>query len=120
MGFIVGLIIWYLCELVVSCPNDQPLTRYMNYLLPTGNVKSSGNPYGSTASFGVFLLPMVFIRVFAPPQYFIAILMFSVGYCYLYLRRSQTLIRYLYSQRQLLSLGIHGLMAICLSLAIRG
>lgn len=88
MGLIAGLIIWYLGELIVSCPNDRPLTRYINYLLPTGNAKSNGNPYGSAASFGVFLFPMVFIRVFAPPQYVIAILMFSVRYHYLYLRRS--------------------------------
>ena len=37
--------------------------------LMVGNAKSNGNPYGSAASVGVFLVPMIFLRLFAPPQY---------------------------------------------------
>ncbi|KAI0292715.1 hypothetical protein BC826DRAFT_1092011 [Russula brevipes] len=46
IGLIVGLLVWYI-----------------------GNAHSRGNAYGSAASVGVFIVPIMFIRLFAPQQY---------------------------------------------------
>jgi len=46
IGLIIGLLVWYI-----------------------GNAHSNGNAYGTAASFGVFLVPLMFIRLFAPQQY---------------------------------------------------
>ncbi|KAI9512000.1 hypothetical protein F5148DRAFT_157072 [Russula earlei] len=45
-GLIIGLLVWY-----------------------TGNAHGRGNPYGAAASVAVFLVPLMFIRLFAPQQY---------------------------------------------------
>lgn len=46
IGLVIGLVVWYL-----------------------GNAKSNGNPYGLAASVGVFLIPLLFMRLFSPAQY---------------------------------------------------
>ncbi|KZT25917.1 hypothetical protein NEOLEDRAFT_1132953 [Neolentinus lepideus HHB14362 ss-1] len=44
IGLIIGLLVWYI-----------------------GSGHGKGNPYGIAASFGVFMIPTMFIRLFAPP-----------------------------------------------------
>ncbi|KAI0297584.1 hypothetical protein B0F90DRAFT_1819180 [Multifurca ochricompacta] len=46
LGLVTALLIWY-----------------------TGNGSGNGSPYGLAASYAVFLLPVTFIRLFAPPKY---------------------------------------------------
>jgi hypothetical protein len=46
IGLIIGLLVWYI-----------------------GNAHTRGNVYGTAASVGVFLVPLMFARLFAPPQY---------------------------------------------------
>ena len=43
-----------------------------------GSGHGRGNPYGLGASTAVFLFPIIFLRIFAPPQYLIAIMMLGV------------------------------------------
>ncbi|EIN05213.1 hypothetical protein PUNSTDRAFT_107508 [Punctularia strigosozonata HHB-11173 SS5] len=52
IGAVIGLLVWYL-----------------------GNASSNGNPYGTAAAVGVFLVPVMFIRLFAPLQYLTGVLM---------------------------------------------
>lgn len=66
IGLISGLLCWYI-----------------------GSAKSRGSPYGMAASVGVFLIPLVFCRIFAPAQYLPGVLMVCatwtliVGYSWL-------------------------------------
>ncbi|THU86398.1 hypothetical protein K435DRAFT_822159 [Dendrothele bispora CBS 962.96] len=46
LGLVIGLVAWYM-----------------------GNAHGTGNPYGAAAATGAIMVPVVFIRVFAPPQY---------------------------------------------------
>ena len=46
-----------------------------------GNAHSNGNAYGTAASFGVFLVPLMFIRLFAPQQYLQGIILMEVCHC---------------------------------------
>ncbi|KAA1472661.1 hypothetical protein DENSPDRAFT_872334 [Dentipellis sp. KUC8613] len=46
LGLVYALMVWYI-----------------------GSGSGNGNPYGLAASFGVFSIPLVFIRLYAPPQY---------------------------------------------------
>ena len=39
----------------------------------------TGNPYGIAVITGAFLLPLVFLRIYAPPQYLVGILMTGVS-----------------------------------------
>lgn len=56
------------CNLVhrcVSCEDLRPTyTNNLNIRLGSGS--GPGNPYGLAASMGVFLVPLLFLRVFAP------------------------------------------------------
>ena len=45
----------------------------------TGSAKGNGNPYGIAAINAVFLLPLVFLRLFAPPQYLGGVLLLGVS-----------------------------------------
>jgi len=66
IGLIIGLLVWYI-----------------------GNADSNGNAYGTAASFGVFLVPLMFIRLFAPQQYLQGIILMEatvvliVGYSWI-------------------------------------
>ncbi|KAI0946571.1 hypothetical protein AcW1_010001 [Taiwanofungus camphoratus] len=66
IGLIIGLLCWYI-----------------------GSAKSIGSPYGMAASVGVFLIPNLFLRLFAPLQYLPAVMMIGttwgliVGYSWL-------------------------------------
>ena len=51
----MGLLVWYL-----------------------GSGDGNGNPYGVAAAFGVFLVPVVFARINAPPAIFQPLLLFNV------------------------------------------
>ncbi|KAI5117073.1 hypothetical protein M0805_007950 [Coniferiporia weirii] len=65
-GLIVGLLVWYI-----------------------GNGHGNGNPYGVAAAFGVFLIPVIFARIHAPPALLQPIVMFNatlaliVGYSWI-------------------------------------
>lgn len=52
VGLILGVLVWYI-----------------------GNAHGRGNAYGTAAGVGVFLVPLMFIRLFAPPQYLPGILL---------------------------------------------
>lgn len=73
VGLIVGLLGWYIGTCI-----------FYNMISPqkrssvVGNAKSNGTPYGTAAVMAVFLVPMVFVRLFSPPQNLIAVMMFSV------------------------------------------
>ncbi|KIP09379.1 hypothetical protein PHLGIDRAFT_86838 [Phlebiopsis gigantea 11061_1 CR5-6] len=45
-----------------------------------GSAKGKGNPYGIAAVNAVFLLPLVFLRLFAPPQYLGGVLLFGATF----------------------------------------
>ena len=47
-------------------------------LVRAGNANSRGNVYGIGASAAVFLVPLVFIRLFAPQQYTPGVLLMTV------------------------------------------
>ncbi|KZT02812.1 uncharacterized protein LAESUDRAFT_729774 [Laetiporus sulphureus 93-53] len=55
VGLVVGLLCWYI-----------------------GSAKSDGSPYGMAASVAVFLFPVLFLRLFAPPKYVSGIMMGAV------------------------------------------
>jgi len=55
IGLLIGLLVWYI-----------------------GNANSRGNAYGAGASAAVFLVPLVFIRLFAPQQYTPGVLLMTV------------------------------------------
>jgi len=46
LGLIMGLLIWYI-----------------------GNANGNGNPYGLAASYAVLIIPVMFVRLFAPPVF---------------------------------------------------
>lgn len=43
-----------------------------------GNAKSNGSAYGSAASMAVFLVPLVFVRLYAPMQYLPGVIIMNV------------------------------------------
>ena len=47
-------------------------------LIRSGNANSRGNVYGVGASVAVFLVPLMFIRLFAPQQYVPGIVLMAV------------------------------------------
>jgi len=51
-----------------------------------GNAHSNGNAYGTAASFGVFLVPLMFIRLFAPQQYLQGVILMEVCRCLLFVK----------------------------------
>jgi hypothetical protein len=66
---VCGLIAWYagarcFCFRVSLC-----ILKRTNLRHHTGNGSGSGNPYGAAAAFGVVVLPLIFLRVFAPEPY---------------------------------------------------
>ncbi|GJE92380.1 fusaric acid resistance protein-like domain containing protein [Phanerochaete sordida] len=52
IGAVLGLLSWYI-----------------------GDAKSNGSAYGSGATMAVFLVPLVFVRLFSPPQYLAGVLL---------------------------------------------
>jgi hypothetical protein len=59
-------------SVLCSLRREIPQIRRMMVL---GNAKSNGNPFGAAAAVGVFLVPTMFLRLFAPPQYLTGVLM---------------------------------------------
>ncbi|KAL5494924.1 hypothetical protein ACEPAI_386 [Sanghuangporus weigelae] len=66
LGLVMGLLIWYI-----------------------GNGSGNGNPYGTAAAYGVFIIPVLFARINAPPTLLQPLIMFSatlsliVGYSWI-------------------------------------
>ncbi|KAI0055431.1 hypothetical protein BV25DRAFT_1833168 [Artomyces pyxidatus] len=54
IGLVYGLLIWYV-----------------------GNARGNGTPYGEAASVAVFVLPLVFVRLFGPPQFLQGIILMN-------------------------------------------
>lgn len=48
------------------------------YLIGSAN-SHTGSPYGSAAVVAVFLVPLVFIRLYSPPQYVAGVMLICVG-----------------------------------------
>jgi hypothetical protein len=64
LGLTAAVLIWYtgrhsafICRASCYSPSDL------------GNGSGNGNPYGLAASYGVLIFPVMFVRLFAPPQY---------------------------------------------------
>lgn len=55
----------------------------MRLMITAGNAKSNGNAYGSAASMAVFLVPLVFSRLYAPVQYLPGVIIMNVRPCQL-------------------------------------
>lgn len=72
VGAVFGLLCWYIGEIMIPHHLRQPLT------LGPGNAKSNGSPYGAAASMGVFLVPVVFLRLFTPIHYVPGVLLAGV------------------------------------------
>jgi hypothetical protein len=63
LGTVMAILIWYIGI-------DSALIRRVLCYLPTGpgNGGGKGSPYGLAASYAVFIIPVMFVRLFAPPQ----------------------------------------------------
>lgn len=67
--WVASLVYWRVSLLFPSFPQ---LERY------SGNAHARGNAYGTAASVGVFLVPLMFIRLFAPQQYLQGVILMAV------------------------------------------
>ena len=63
LGLILGLLAWYIGE------RNYRVSCFLQTCYHLGNGNGRGNAYGTAASVGVFLVPLMFIRLFSPPQY---------------------------------------------------
>jgi hypothetical protein len=71
IGLVLGLGAWYIGECcLVSCRNSYFYITIFPRLI--GNGRGEGNPYGAGASVALFIIPIVFIRVYAPQKYLAA------------------------------------------------
>ena len=43
-----------------------------------GNGNGNGTPYGLAVSYAVFILPVMFVRLFAPPKYLTGVILGTV------------------------------------------
>ena len=62
LGLIMAILIWYIGR------HSTPIRRVLCYSHGPGNGGGNGNPYGLAASYAVFIVPVLFVRLFAPPQ----------------------------------------------------
>jgi hypothetical protein len=63
LGLIMAILIWYIGR------HSTAIRRALCYS-PSGpgNGGGNGNPYGLAASYAVLIVPVLFVRLFAPPQ----------------------------------------------------
>jgi hypothetical protein len=64
LGLTAAVLIWY-------TGRHSALICRVSYYSPSnpGNGSGNGSPYGLAASYAVFIFPVMFVRLFAPPQY---------------------------------------------------
>ena len=63
LGLVMAILIWYIGR-------HSALIRRVLCYSPSGpgNGGGNGNPYGLAASYAVLIVPVLFVRLFAPPQ----------------------------------------------------
>ncbi len=73
LGLIMAILIWYIgrhadliCRVLCYSPSDP------------GNGGGNGNPYGLAASYAVLIAPVLFVRLFAPPQFLPGVILGTV------------------------------------------
>ena len=72
----LGTAVWYIGSSRSFLSEFGTLMKF----LYTGSGTGPGNAYGLAASMGVFLVPLLFLRVFAPTHNSMPYLMCNVGY----------------------------------------
>lgn len=72
LGLIVALLIWYIGG------DNIPLFRMVLFIHDLGNGNGNGTPYGLAVSYAVFMLPVMFVRLFAPPKYLTGVILGTV------------------------------------------
>ena len=75
VGLALGLIAWYMGRPSLY---SSALTT-SSFSVDVGNGHGNGNPYGTAAAVGLLNIPLVFLRVYAPPQYLAGILLAAVS-----------------------------------------
>jgi hypothetical protein len=68
----MGLLIWYIGR------HTALIFRVVLFISDLGNGGGHGNPYGLAASYAVLILPVVFVRLFAPPKYLPGVILGTV------------------------------------------
>lgn len=68
----MALLIWYIGRHIAS------LFRIVLFIEISGNGNGKGTPYGLAASYAVFMLPVMFVRLFAPPKYLTGVILGTV------------------------------------------
>jgi hypothetical protein len=72
LGLITGLLIWYIGMRVT-----QIRGKHRSFEV-SGNGGGNGNPYGLAASYAVFTVPVMFVRLFAPAKYIQSVILGTV------------------------------------------
>jgi hypothetical protein len=63
LGLVMAILIWYIGR------HSTPIRRVLCYSPSVaGNGSGNGSPYGLAASYAVLIAPVLFVRLFAPPQ----------------------------------------------------
>jgi hypothetical protein len=63
LGLITAILIWYIGSV------SALIRRVWSYSPGgAGNGGGNGSPYGLAASYAVLIVPVIFVRLFAPPQ----------------------------------------------------
>ena len=63
LGLVMAILIWYIGRY------STVIHRVLCYSHSgTGNGSGNGSPYGLAASYAVLIAPVLFVRLFAPPQ----------------------------------------------------
>lgn len=68
----MAILIWYIGM------HSALICRVLCYSLSLGNGGGNGSPYGLAASYAVLIVPVMFVRLFAPPQYLPGVILGSV------------------------------------------
>jgi hypothetical protein len=63
LGLVMAILMWYIGR-------HSVLNRRVLCYSPSGagNGGGNGSPYGLAASYAVFIVPVMFVRLFGPPQ----------------------------------------------------
>ena len=74
-GAVLGMVCWY----IGAHQSGYTKPLFSTNRMCAGAGHGTGNPYGIAVITGAFLLPLVFLRIYAPPQYLVGILMTGVS-----------------------------------------